>query len=226
MGFSQPYPYEDDDRYVYEGTDVLANLFDIHDWKHDWKLLSEVERSLSGVRYAELEETPIEGTFDLDHLCAIHRHLFGDIYPWAGKIRTKGFIAKGNSLFCSPQFIVPYSDGLFAGLKGENYLKDLERGEFIERLAFYIAEINALHPFREGNGRTQRAFVNQLARNAGWELNFSDIDPEELRRAYIESMHTSTERLEQLLHKHMSSVDHEAVDAENSLTDELGDLEF
>ena len=189
------YRYEDDDGYVYSGTDVLVNLFGIRDPAR----LSEVERSISGVRYAELEESPMPGGFDLDHLCAIHRHLFGDIYPWAGKVRTRSFIAKGSSLFCSPDFIVPYSDELFARLRGESFLRGLGRGDFIERLAFYIAEINALHPFREGNGRTQRAFANQLARNAGWELNFKDIDPGELRQAYIESMHVSTERLVGLL---------------------------
>lgn len=193
------YNYEDDDRYVYSGTDVLVNLFGIRDWGE----LSAVERSLSGVRYAELEESPIEGGFDLDHLCAIHEHLFGDIYPWAGKVRTKGFISKGNSLFCSPEFILPYSEDLFAKLKAENYLTDLDRGSFIHRLAFYIAEINALHPFREGNGRAQRAFANQLARHAGWELNFGEIDPDELRDAYIESMHVSADHLERLLDRHI-----------------------
>lgn len=193
------YSYENDDRYVYSGTDVLVNRFGIKDWGE----LSTVERALSGVRYAELEESPIEGGFDLDHLCAIHEHLFGDIYPWAGKVRTKGFISKGNSLFCSPEFILPYSEDLFAKLKAENYLAGLDRDSFIRRLAFYIAEINALHPFREGNGRTQRAFANQLARHAGWELNFSEINPDELRDAYIESMHVSADHLETLLDQHI-----------------------
>ena len=189
------YSYESDDRYVYSGTDVLVNLFGIRDWKQ----LAEVERSISGVRYAELEESPIPGDFDLAHLCAIHKHLFGDIYPWAGKVRTKGFISKGASLFCAPEFIVPYSGELFARLRMESHLKGLGKEGFIGRVAFYIAEINALHPFREGNGRTQRAFANQLARNAGWELNLSDIDPDVLRQAYIESMHVSTDHLEELL---------------------------
>ena len=195
------YSYEDDDRYVYEGTDVLVNLFGIKDWKQ----LSEVERAISGVRYAELEETPIAGSFDLGHLCAIHKHLFSDIYAWAGKVRSKGFIAKGSSLFCSPEFIIPYSDDLFSKLESEGFLAGLARKAFIERVAFYIAEINALHPFREGNGRTQRAFANQLARNAGWELNFKDIDPDELRQAYIESMHVDTEHLEVLLDKYVEA---------------------
>ena len=146
------YSYENDDRYVYSGTDVLVNRFGIRDWGK----LSTVERALTGVRYAELEDSPVEGRFDLKHLCAIHRRLFGDVYPWAGKVRTRGFISKGNSLFCSPEFILPYSEDLFAKLKAENYLTGLDRDSFIHRLAFYIAEINALHPFREGNGRAQR----------------------------------------------------------------------
>lgn len=203
MSNPENYNYEDDDRYVYADTDVLVNLFGIRNWDE----LSAVERSLSGLRYTELEENPIQGDFDLDHLCAIHKHLFGDIYPWAGRIRTKGFISKGNSLFCSPDYIPSYSEDLFGKLKAENYLTGLSRKDFIKRIAFYIAEINALHPFREGNGRTQRAFANQLARNAGWELNLSNIDPDEFRDAYIESMHVSTDHLEALLDQHVTAFD-------------------
>ena len=196
------YTYEADDGYVYPGGDVLINRFGIRDEGR----LAEVERAISGVRYAELEERPIPGGFDLDHLRAIHRHLFGDIYPWAGKIRTRGFLSKGGSIFCLPEFIPSYAEELFGNLAKERHLQGLGREAFVERMAFYIAEINALHPFREGNGRTQRAFANQLARNAGWELNLKDIDPRELCDAYIESMHRSAGRLEALLREHLRPV--------------------
>ena len=86
------------------------------------------------------------------------------------------------------------------GLKSEHYLIDLKRDAFIGRIVFYIAEINALHPFREGNGRTQRIFANQLARQAGWELNLKTIEPSVLCDAYIASM-SDTSILESLLYK-------------------------
>ncbi len=178
------YTYDSNDPYVYKGTDVLINKFGLTDFDELWS----VERELSGVAAAELEVEPIKGGFDLDHLKAIHKALFEEIYEWAGNIRERGFISKGNSLFCKAELIIPYSDDLFANLQKENYLRGLSRKEFVERIAFYISEINALHPFREGNGRTQRIFANQLAKQAGWELNLKTVDPESLCDAYIESM--------------------------------------
>ncbi len=134
----------------------------------------------------------------MSYLQAIHKALFGDVYDWAGTIREKGFISKGNSLFCAAEFIIPYSDDLFSKLKAENYLRGLDREEFIRCMAFYITEINALHPFREGNGRTQRVFINQLARQAGWNLSYTTVDPEDLCDAYIVSMTDTTDLIELL----------------------------
>ena len=194
------YKYDSDDPYVYPGTEVLVNKLDLRDFDELW----DAERAITGVAAAELEEHPIQGGFDLAHLQAIHRALFGDIYEWAGEIRRKGFISKGNSLFCGAEFIVPYSDDLFAKLHAENLLRWLGRDEFVGRIAFYIAEVNALHPFREGNGRTQRIFANQLARQAGWELNLKTVSPEELCDAYISSM-TDLSDLVALLGKTVTS---------------------
>lgn len=178
------YKYDSDDPYVYPDTEVLINKLGLLRQEELW----EAERAISGVAAAELEEHPIDGRFDLAHLQAIHKMLFEDIYEWAGMIREKGFISKGGSLFCAAEYIVPYYDDLFGKLKSENYLRGMDRDDFIKRLAFYISEINALHPFREGNGRTQRIFANQLARQAGWELNFKNVNPERLCEAYIVSM--------------------------------------
>lgn len=186
--------YDSNDSYVYAGTNVLRNKLGLRDFDGLWN----VERAITGVTAAELEANPIDGEFDLAHLQAIHKALFGDVYDWAGTVREKGLIAKGNSLFCAAEFIVPYFDGLFSKLKSEDFLRGLEREEFIRRVAFYISEINALHPFREGNGRAQRIFVNQLARQAGWNLNFTAVDPERLCDAYISSMADTTDLVELL----------------------------
>lgn len=195
------YEYDSNDPYVYAGTKVLRNKLGLRDFDELW----DAERAITGVTAAELEANPIDGQFDLAHLQAIHKALFSDVYDWAGTIREKGFIAKGNSLFCAAEFILPYSDDLFSKLKAENYLRGLEREEFIQRVAFYISEINALHPFREGNGRTQRIFINQLARQAGWNLNYTTVDPEVLCDAYIASM-TNTSELVDLLRKTVTTI--------------------
>ena len=79
-------------------------------------------------------------------------------------------------MFCLPQYIESSSAGIFRTLHGENFLRGLERGAFIDRLSFYLGEVNAVHPFREGNGRTQRAFFEQLTRDAGFTLSWQNLD--------------------------------------------------
>lgn len=188
------YVYDSADPYVYKGTTVLVNKFGIL----NTDVLSRVERKITGVEAARLAENPIDGDFDLMHLQAIHKKLFGEIYEWAGCIREHGFISKGNSLFCAAEHIVPYSTSLFANLHREKLLQELDRDTFASRMAYYLAEINALHPFREGNGRAQRVFANQLARKAGWNLNLLNVTADELCKAYIASMN-DTHDLEVLL---------------------------
>jgi cell filamentation protein len=82
-------------------------------------------------------------------------------------------------MFCLPQFIEPYAHDVFLHLGLEKHLRGLRRESFVERVTHYVAEVNAIHPFREGNGRTQRAFFGQLSRDAGWEIDWSGLDPEE-----------------------------------------------
>jgi cell filamentation protein len=106
-----------------------------------------------------------------------HRALFGRVYPWAGEIRTVA-IAK-TDMFCLPQHISSYAAEVFSGLRKETYLRGLSRNDFADRLTHYFAEVNAVHPFREGNGRTQRAFFGQLGREAGWRLAWAGLEPGE-----------------------------------------------
>jgi cell filamentation protein len=114
-------------------------------------------------------------SYDLPHLREIHERIFGDIYEWAGQIRTVG-IAKG-AMFCLPQYIDSSAAIIFRELHGEDCLRGLRRDAFVGRLAHYLGEVNALHPFREGNGRAQRAFFGQLARDAGFTLAWQHLDP-------------------------------------------------
>ena len=100
--------------------------------------------------------------------------IFADIYEWAGKLRTVA-ISKG-SLFCLPQYIEPSAAEIFRQLSEENFLQSLGRDAFLDRLSYYLGEVNAIHPFREGNGRTQRAFFEQLAGDAGFTLAWQQLD--------------------------------------------------
>jgi cell filamentation protein len=129
----------------------------------------------------ELRHAPIRGAYDLAHLQAFHRHIFADIHEWAGEIRTVA-IGKGN-LFCLPQHIEAFAADVFGRLARADYLRNLGRTDFLSRLAELLGDVNALRPFREGNGRTQRAFLAQLAADAGYTLRCPTMDPDENVRA-------------------------------------------
>lgn len=161
------------DPYVYPDTDVLRNRLGIRDAAD----LAEQEAALSAIRIAQLERRFIPGGYDLAHLQATHRHIFGDVYPWAGELRTVR-ISKGGDLFALPEHIEPYLRTLFAELADEDSLRGLGRERFVERLAHYYAELNAVHPFREGNGRVQRAFLGQIAKAAGHPIAWVRLDAE------------------------------------------------
>jgi cell filamentation protein len=124
-----------------------------------------------------LGERALPGAYDLAHLQAFHRFIFGDLYDWAGELRTVS-IAK-TDLFCLPQNLVGFAEDVFGKLaRRDHYLRDLDRATFVAKLADLLGDINALHPFRKGNGRTQRAFLAQLARAAGTPIRWGAMDPQ------------------------------------------------
>ncbi len=159
------------DPYAYPDLDVLRNKAGIRDAQQ----LRQFEYRKSTERILELAENPIKGRFDLGHLKAIHKYVFQDVYEWAGQIRTVQ-ISKEDSLFALPRHIESYGKQVFDALARDKHLKGLDTQRFTELLAHYHAEINAVHPFREGNGRSTRVFVDQLAREAGYELDYSKVD--------------------------------------------------
>jgi cell filamentation protein len=156
------------DPYCWPGTDCLRNLLGIRDPAE----LARVEQEIVGYRSSELAFLP--GAFDTEHLLRFHHALFRDVYDWAGQIRTVD-IAKGIP-FCRHQFLPDQLDALFDNLADDTYLTGLAAGEFLEKFARLYGDLNALHPFREGNGRTQRAFLGQLARAAGWDISWRALD--------------------------------------------------
>jgi cell filamentation protein len=162
-----------DDPYVYSGSNVLRNHFGIRDAAE----LAELEAAISAGRIAQLARRFIPGGYDTAHLQTVHHKIFGDIYPWAGEFREVP-LAKDENLFALPEHIVSYLAGVLADLAREDHLCGLEREEFVVRLTHYYAEMNAVHPFREGNGRTQRAFLGQIAKAAGYPIVWARLDLE------------------------------------------------
>jgi cell filamentation protein len=157
------------DPYVYPGTTVLKNKLGIR----DADLLDLAERRYSTSRARQGMPT---GNFDLKHLRAIHRHLFQDIYEWAGEIRTVE-ISKGESQFQFRQYIETGMADVHRRLVIANFLTGLDEAQFVKEAATIIGDVNYVHPFREGNGRTQLHYLKQLASRAGHPLDLTKIDP-------------------------------------------------
>jgi cell filamentation protein len=167
--------YDADDFYGVPDTAVLKNKAGIT----NQDLLDEFEADFTAIRILELLHTPVQGSFDLTHLCKIHAYLFQDVYEWAGAIRSVDII-RGDSRFCNVQQIQSYSNTVLSELTAENYLINLEPKLFASRLAHYLSEIKAIHPFREGNGRVQRIFIAQLSKQAGYSLDYSTLNQTEV----------------------------------------------
>jgi cell filamentation protein len=182
-----------DDPYIDPVSGVLRNKLRLNTAEE----LAAAEREITHAALILIRESPVRAAYDLPHLCAIHQRIFGDIYEWAGQIRTVA-IAKG-SLFCLPWYIEYSSAHIFRALRSENLLRGLERRPFIDRLTFYLGEVNTVHPFREGNGRTQRAFFEQLAREAGFTLNWQHLDAARNIEASASIMHGDAEPMRKML---------------------------
>ncbi len=191
--------YEGDDFYCYPGTKVLMNRFNIQDGEK----LRQIERDISYAKILYLEANPLKGTLNLKYLQRIHQYVFEDIYTWAGRIRGGQFFFKGDTEFCRADLIYTYADNIFGKLKSENWLRKLDRKTFIERLAYFMGEVNALHPFREGNGRAQRIFFTELTRRCKYELDFGGVDGEALLQADIAAYNKDYAPLMSLLDKKM-----------------------
>lgn len=137
--------------------------------------LAAAEQTMTALRVEQLKRRRIPGRYDLDHLRAFHWTIFQDVYPWAGQLRTVLIVKAGGS-FCLPHLIAPTAAELFDRLATADHLRGRDRAGFLDGLTPLLAEINGLHPFREGNGRTQRAFLSQLTRDAGFRLSWDGVD--------------------------------------------------
>ena len=186
--------YDGSDFYCINGTLVLRNLADLTTQVE----LDAFEADMTAIRLIECAESPILGEFDLAHLCRIHQHVFQDVYEWAGQLRMVD-ISKGDSRFANFGLIESYLSGILGEIKTLGYLKGYEPRAFVEKLAFYMAEINAAHPFREGNGRIQRLFCSQLADQAGYFVDFDSTTKDDILKVMVSSFRGNERPLHILL---------------------------
>ena len=181
--------------YCYKDTNVLRNKLNIEDAEK----LNKIEGKFVLARLYELRQNNLLGDFSIEHFVSIHKYLFDDIYPFAGLFRTEN-IAKDNFRFAEWPYIEQELRRLLAQLSYEGFLEGLTKEELAKKLAYYMAELNVLHPFREGNGRTIREFIRQLALKNGYAFNIVNINPKEMLNASIESV-VNTNKLEKILYQ-------------------------
>lgn len=167
------------DPYCYPGSSVLIN-------KAGLESADALERFETAMTFARAEEPLPLGRLSMRHYCALHHHLFQDVYAWAGKLRTVR-LTKGASTFCYPEHIARELKALFAWLRQQQFLRNRSAAAFARDAAHFLAELNAIHPFREGNGRTQLTFLALVADAAGHPLDLDRLDPEAMLRAMISS---------------------------------------
>lgn len=186
------YTYERTANYCYKGTDVLINKLNI---TNDEDLFN-AERELVSLRTYELNEKPLKGNFDFKYLKDIHNYLFQDVYRWAGDIRNCN-IAK-QDLFCLGEYIESFATDVFKKLKKEKYFIEYDYGTTLKKLVELFADINALHPFREGNGRSQRVFIESLAKINGINLDLTNVSKMDMIIASHESINGDYKKLENM----------------------------
>ena len=183
------------DSYCYPGSDVLVNLLNIRDPDE----LAEAEAEFTAERYRTYEARQLSPTdFSFEHLQHLHHHLFQDLYEWAGKPRDVD-ISKGTTRFCTCSRIQPEAKKLFSTIParaGSNNKHDL-----IAKVADLYCEMNILHPFREGNGRVQRLFFEELLFTLGYELRWPEISKEAWLDANIAGYDLNLEPLKTIFYQ-------------------------
>ncbi|MGZ5875305.1 MAG: Fic/DOC family protein [Bradyrhizobium sp.] len=168
-----------DDPYTYENSTVLVNRLDI-------RTQTELDAFEAEISTARAEEPLPEGALDFSHYKAVHHHLFQDVYDWAGQVRTVRISKDGNP-FCFPENIENQAKTLFDDLHAAGFLRNLDTKAFSAKAAHFLAELNAIHAFREGNGRSQLTFFALLADQAGHPLDLDKLEAGEMLEAMIAS---------------------------------------
>lgn len=181
----------DPDPYCYPNGRILKN-------KAGHKSRQALEEFETAMTFARAEEPLPSGRFSVRHYCAVHHHLFQDVYVWAGQYRSVR-LAKGTSNFCYPEFIAAEMRRVFDELKMANNLRSLTSQDFASGAAHFLAELNAIHPFREGNGRTQNTFLTMLADSAGHPVDLDRLKPKSLLKAMVASFHANETALAKVI---------------------------
>lgn len=170
--------------YCYKDTNILKNKLNIR----NLELLKKAEYEITMIKQMELLQNPVNGNLTKNHLMNIHKFIFGDIYSFAGKIRREQ-ISKADTMFYPPNLINKELNKVFFKIKSERMIYEKSEEKIFDNIAYVMAELNIIHPFREGNGRTIREFIRLMAKKCGYSLNWGNIDSNELLDGSIRSVY-------------------------------------
>lgn len=181
------------DPYVMENG-VLVNLLGLSDTQS----LNEIEADFSQLQIPKILLADLPEHFDTEYLRSLHRQIFSFVYPWAGEFRRVG-IGKGDTIFLPHQQIQAALDELLTEIdqQKQNFIGD--KAQFSQSVGDFLVRLNYIHPFREGNGRTQRLFVSKLAQYASIDLNWEAVSSEAMRRACIDGIEGNTRAMVRLI---------------------------
>jgi cell filamentation protein len=193
--------YPPSNHIYYENSDVPINKLEIK----ELEILTEIEKELLVRAYERLHNELNENIeFNEKYLCKVHETIFTPLYTWAGKYRTVN-ISKDESMFCLYLNLEIFSKEIFTKLKNDNFLKNYEdsskKSEFIDKLSFYICELNVLHPFNEGNGRALRLFFDMIVTYNGYEyINYEEaLENNEYINASIDCIIADCEKIKNII---------------------------
>lgn len=179
-------------RYNYEGTDVIKNKLDIR----DAKLLKEYETGIVGLKLTSLMKNKKVYPFTEEGLKRIHKYLFDEVYDFAGEYRLEN-ILKENFRFSEYEFIEENISQIIKKIDIEK-MKKMDFDALCKTLSEIMTDLNVLHPFREGNGRTIREFIREMAYVCGYDVNFSNVDYELILDVSRKAVVDDTEQIELL----------------------------
>lgn len=180
------------DPYLYPGINILRN-------KEGIRNKAELERFERLMTAERLSQPLPKVAISYDGYKSLHHHIFQDVYEWAGQSRTVD-LAKGGTYFGPPRYVDQQMEERFALINQERDLRSLDADRFADRAALHLSEINAIHPFREGNGRTQRLFLEALAARAGHEIAIDRISPKQWLDASIAGFEGDYDVMRRLIH--------------------------
>ena len=200
------------DPYLIPGTATLRNRRGITDPLE----LQQLEADVSTLRIRQLLDGSVRlpGRWDLPHLQRVHRHIFGDLYEWAGEIRS---IALRKADQVHPLPTAEHANDIFGRLARDRQLSGLDRPAFISKVSQLQSDLFTLHPFRDGNTRATTTFVALVARHAGWNIAWRDANVAGvqvlLRYAYEAPRTESGRRLEPVFESIVSPLGRRVADA-------------